>query len=72
MKPNYIVAGLAWVVFLLGILGYEIWALKDPAIPTLSAWVWRTDAAVPWFKFVVLGAVGYLMYHFFWQKGRKW
>lgn len=72
MTPQkFRVAGLAWLAFLLAILGYEVYALRDPAIPTLSAWVWRTDAALPWFRYVVLGGVGVLMWHFFWQKRRR-
>lgn len=68
-KQNYRIPGFAWLGVLLSILAYEIWAVKDKEIPTLSAWVWRTDANHPWFKWVVLVGVGYLMYHFFWEKG---
>jgi hypothetical protein len=64
------VAGFAWLVFLLGILAYEVWALRAEAIPTLSAWVWRVDAARPWFRYAVLGSVAFLLYHFFWQRRR--
>jgi len=67
-KLNFKVPGFAWLGFLLGVLVYEIYALKDEHIPTLSAWVWRADASYPWFKWTVLAGVAYLMYHFFWQK----
>ena len=68
MTQRYRVPGLAWLAFLLGILGFELWALADPTVPTLSAWVWRADAALPWFRYAVLGGVGFLMWHFFWQR----
>lgn len=59
------VAGLAWLAFLLGILAYEVWAIRVEDIPTLSAWVWRVDARLPWFRYAVLGSMAVLMYHFF-------
>ena len=70
MTQKYLYAGLAWLLFLAGLFVYEMWALRDPAIPTLSAWVWKTDAALPWFRYAVLGGVAVLMWHFFYQRRR--
>ena len=67
-ERRYKIPGLAWLFFLIGLLAYELWAIFHSHQPTLSAWVWRQDATYPWFKWVVLTGVSYLMYHFFWQR----
>ena len=70
-RQSYRLAGLAWLVVLVGIGLYEVYAIQSPTAPTLSAWVWWADAKLPWFRYAVLGGVGFLMWHFFWQRRRS-
>lgn len=56
--------GYAWLVLLLLITGYELWAGVTNR-QTLSEWVWWYNASHPWFMYVVLTGVTILMLHFF-------
>ncbi len=57
--------GYAWLVFLLAVLVYEIYASLTPNGQTLSEWVWIYDHAHRWFRYVTMGSVTILMLHFF-------
>jgi hypothetical protein len=59
--------GYAWLVFLIGVALYEVYASLTGG-QTLSEWVWMYSPDHPWFKYIVLTSVSFLMYHFFWQK----
>jgi hypothetical protein len=58
-------AGIAWLVIFAGI-GLAEWLLVRTHHPTLSQWVWATDAKRRWFRYVVLAAMLVLMIHLFW------
>jgi hypothetical protein len=65
---SYNIPGYSWLAFLIGIVIYEVWALKTGNY-TLSAWVWEQDLNFPWFKWVVMGGFVGLAFHFFFQRG---
>lgn len=58
--------GLGWLVLLLLVAVFDIWLAKTSR-PTLTQWVRKQDRQFPWFRWVVIGAMAFLMYHFFWQ-----
>lgn len=60
--------GYAWLVFAILVSVYELYASLVPHGQTLSEWVWMYSPHHPWFKYIVLTSVAYLMYHFFVHK----
>ncbi len=61
MKKN--LAGLAWGVAIVTLLGYEFYAVASVPGGTLSEWVWA-HAQHPMISF----AAGVLVGHFWWQR----
>jgi hypothetical protein len=59
-----LVTGLAWLVALMTLLIFDLWRAVRRK-PTLSQWVSAQDHRYPWFRWVILGLVAYLMTHFF-------
>lgn len=58
-------AGIAWAVAIVGLLGYEVWAIATKKKgETLSEAVWRWNSKYPYIPF----AFGLLMGHLFWRK----
>lgn len=61
-----LLTGLLWLVFIGLIAGIDVW-LDLTHRPTLTQWVQRQDRRYPWFRYVVIGALIALAYHFFFQ-----
>lgn len=61
-----VLTGLLWLVLIGLIAGVDVW-LGLTGRPTLSAWVRKQDRRYPWFRYVVIGALTALAYHFFFQ-----
>jgi hypothetical protein len=59
-----LLTGLLWLVFIAALAGVDVW-LDLTGRPTLSEWVRKQDRRYPWFRYVVIGALIILCYHFF-------
>lgn len=57
-------AGFVWLGLLLLVGVYEGWAVMRNG-QTMSEWVWTQDRGHRWFRYVVMGLTGLLMWHFF-------
>lgn len=58
--------GLGWLVLLLAVAAVDVWLAKTHRA-TLTQWVRVQDRRFPWFRWAVIGALAFLVYHFFYQ-----
>ncbi len=58
--------GLGWLVLLVAAAAFDVWLWRTHR-PTLTQWVRRQDRRFPWFRWLVVGALIFLAYHFFIQ-----
>jgi hypothetical protein len=56
------VAGWAWLIILLSVLAFELWALKTDHL-TLSQWAQRRS----WLRLAGTAGLTFLIYHLFWS-----
>lgn len=63
MHP-YLAPGYFWLALLIATAIFEVIQLRRHK-PTLSQWVWNFSKKYTWLRWLTLGALAFLAYHFF-------